>query len=102
MHRCGFWVEDPCRRLLTLPPFSLLSPTSLHQPPIHNPQLPSVAEAALGAVLYEKFLAEQAAKRTLLDKTHPDTLLVSGAALNEISSYITPPLAAAAFSTAQL
>jgi predicted Zn-dependent protease len=51
-----------------------------------NTQLPSVAEAALGEVLYQKFLAEQAAKRALLDKTHPDTLLVTGVAQRLIAA----------------
>ncbi|KAI8469118.1 MAG: hypothetical protein J3K34DRAFT_288948 [Monoraphidium minutum] len=47
---------------------------------LHVILLPSAAEAALGAVLYDKFLGEQGSKRTLLGKSHPDTQLVTGVA----------------------
>uniref|UniRef100_A0A383VI33 Peptidase M48 domain-containing protein n=1 Tax=Tetradesmus obliquus TaxID=3088 RepID=A0A383VI33_TETOB len=42
--------------------------------------MPSVAEAVLGAHLYESFLIEQHKKGTLLDASHPDTTLVVGVA----------------------
>ncbi|KIZ05322.1 peptidase M48, Ste24p [Monoraphidium neglectum] len=47
---------------------------------VHIILLPSAAEAALGAVLYQKFVAEQAGKKTLLGKQHKDTLLVTSVA----------------------
>ena len=47
---------------------------------VHVILMPSFAESALGATLYEQFLSEQSKKRTLLEAKHSDTELVSGVA----------------------
>lgn len=79
------------RSLSTPATSSCPSFTQPHNPPsllhtLPQTQLPSAAEAALGATLYSKFLIEQHAKRTLLDKQHKDTLLVTAVAQKLIAA----------------